>query len=104
MKRRKLTISISDDVLKGAREKAASLGLSLSRIIENALSYFAKPKVFCFTCGTKFESTQTNPCPKCGWYKCPNCGSCACSLSEESARVAFYMKRTLIEIFSNPEV
>ncbi|MCR8433478.1 MAG: ribbon-helix-helix domain-containing protein [Crenarchaeota archaeon] len=104
MAKRKLTVTISDEILKSAKEKAASLGLSLSKIIENALSYFIKPKFFCFVCGTKFDGTESNLCPKCGWYKCSNCSACACSLSEESAKVAFYMRKTLIDMFSNPEV
>lgn len=104
MPKRKLTLTISADVLEKAKKKARDTGLSLSRIVENALDYFSEPKVYCFSCGYKFSARETNICPKCGWYKCPKCGACACTLGDEETRVAFYMRKTLMEIFSSSDV
>jgi len=102
--KKKLTLTISGNVLARAKEKAKNLGLSLSRIVENALDYFSEPKVYCFSCGFRFSAGEADICPRCGWYKCPSCGACACVLGEEGVRVAFYMRKTLMEIFSSSDV
>jgi len=39
----------------------------------------------CFCCGHTFmptpEMAKEAQCPVCGWYKCPHCDGCKCSLS-----------------------
>lgn len=102
--KRKLTITIRNDVLEKSKEKAKKLGIPLSRLIENFLQHYVEPTVYCFKCGTKFKISEAKVCPRCGWYICPKCGACACTLGEEGAKVAFYMRKTLMEIFSTTEV
>jgi hypothetical protein len=57
---------------------------------------------YCFSCEKPFtvifpieEHIHKNPesCPTCGFFKCPNCGKCACDLSEEGRKVlnAFWL-------------
>ena len=100
MVKKKLTLTVNESTIAEAKKKAAEMGLTLSRIVENALKFFANPEVYCFSCGFKFKVEEAEICPKCGWYKCPKCGSCGCHLGEEGAKVAFYMRKTLIEIFN----
>lgn len=102
--KKKLTLTIEKKILEKAKEKARSSGLSLSKIVENALSYYIDPTVYCFKCGYKFKVSESEICPRCGWYKCPKCGACACQLGEEGAKVAFYMRKTLVDIFSSTDV
>ncbi len=104
MTKRKLTLTIEGEIIDAAKEKAKKSGVSLSKIVENALRYYAKPTVYCFKCGYKFSVDEAEICPRCGWYKCPRCGACACELGEEGAKVAFYMRKTLMEIFSSSDV
>ncbi|MHA1590003.1 MAG: DUF6364 family protein [Candidatus Njordarchaeales archaeon] len=98
--KKKLTLAISEEVIEKSKRKASEMGLSLSRIVENALRFFADPEVYCFSCGFKFRIKEAEMCPKCGWYICPKCGACGCRLGEEGAKVAFYMRKTLMEIFN----
>jgi len=102
--RRKLTLTIDENVLRKAKEKASLQGVSISKIVEKALKYFVNPQVYCFNCGYKFEAKESEVCHKCGWYKCPKCGACACNLGEEGVKVAFYMRKTLQDVFSSPDV
>lgn len=42
----------------------------------------------CFVCGAEFEPVPNmvqDICPTCGWYQCPVCAGCRCSLSEADA-------------------
>jgi hypothetical protein len=42
----------------------------------------------CFVCGVEFEPSSEmvgEVCEACGWYRCPDCGGCQCSLSEADA-------------------
>ncbi len=102
--KRKLTLTIEGETVEKAKEKAKASGISLSKIVENVLSYYADPAVYCFKCGHKFHVSESNICPRCGWYKCPKCGACACQLGEEGVRVAFYMRKTLMDIYSSTDV
>ena len=102
--RKKLTLTVEESVIESAKKKAKNQGVSLSKIVEKALEYYADPQVYCFKCGTKFRIDKSKVCTKCGWYICPKCGACACSLDNESAQVAFYMRKTLIEIFSTVDI
>lgn len=39
----------------------------------------------CFVCGTEFDPTpelRVEQCDICGWYRCPDCNGCQCSLSD----------------------
>ena len=102
--KKKLTLSIDAEITEQAKIKASKSGISLSKLVENALKYYVNPTVYCFKCGTRFSINETEVCPKCGWYVCPHCGACACSLGEEGVKVAFYMRRTLKEVFLSDEV
>jgi len=102
--KKKLTLTVDEKLIIESKKKASEQGLSLSKIVENALKFYVEPQVYCFKCGSKFRINDAEICPKCGWYKCPKCSACACSLGEESARVAFYMRKTLMEVFVSPEV
>jgi len=104
MVKKKLTLSIDEDIIEHTKRKAQERGISISKIVENALRFFVDPHVYCFSCGHRFETSGSEVCTRCGWYKCPKCGSCACSLGDEGAKVAFYMRRTLIDIFQTSEV
>lgn len=42
---------------------------------------------YCFSCTRPFNPYEAEPCPICGWLKCPHCGRCACDLGLE-ARIA----------------
>ena len=94
----KLTITISGEVLEKAKAKAQGLGLTLSRLIENYLKFFVNPEVYCFKCGVKFDVKQAKICPRCGWLICPSCSACRCTLGEEAAIVAFYMRKVLEDL------
>lgn len=104
MAKKKITLTVDDIVVDKAKKKSRELGLSISRIVENALNFFANPSVYCFKCGQKFLIKLSVMCPRCSWYKCPKCGACACKLGDEGIKVAYFMRKTLIEIFASPEV
>ena len=42
----------------------------------------------CFKCEHFFGHNLKLACEQCGFDKCPSCGSCFCSLSEQERRVA----------------
>ncbi len=104
MTKRKLTLSIDENIINLSKKLAAEKGVTLSRIVTNALKFFIDPNVYCFSCGKKFRIKTSSICTKCGWYICPSCGSCACSLREEGARVAYYMRKTLMEVFLSQDI
>ncbi len=89
----KLTLSIDRETVEKVKEKTKRLGTSLSKIVENFLKFYSNPAVYCFTCGEKFEVSDVEICPKCGWFKCPYCGACGCDLSDEARVVAFQMRK-----------
>jgi len=93
MPKTKLTLSISKEILKGAKLAAEKRHIPVSRLVENFLEFFANPKIYCFKCGEKFSAADTKVCPKCGWLVCPRCGACGCGLSEDTATALFYMRK-----------
>jgi len=89
----KLTVSIDENVLKDAKKIVSEKRIPVSRLIENYLKFLAKPEVYCFKCGEKFSVNKAEVCAKCGWIICTKCKACRCSLSEESAEVAYHMRK-----------
>jgi len=104
MPKKKLTLTVEETIIEKAKKRSHNLGLSISKIVENALNFFADPSVYCFKCGHKFLIRSSQICPRCSWYKCPKCGACACDLGDEGIKVAYYMRKTLMEIFASTEV
>jgi len=98
--KRKLTISIDEEVLKEAKRVSKDKRVPLSRAIENFLRFFTNPWVYCFKCGEKFNVEDAKLCPKCGWLKCPICGTCRCGLEEDTAIAVFHMRRVYEDILS----
>ena len=90
----KLTVTIDKEILDRAKKVSEEKHVPLSGAIENFLEFFTNPSVYCFKCGKKFTSKDAKVCTKCGWMICPHCNACGCGLSEETLRVAFYMRRT----------
>ncbi len=93
MGRVKLTLSLDGEVVERAKAKAAISGVPLSRIVEDFLSFYSNPYVYCFTCGVRFSVSEGEICPSCGWLKCPSCGACRCGLNEEAAVVAYRLRK-----------
>lgn len=89
----KLTVSIDEDVLKEAKKTASERRIPVSRLIENYLKFLAKPEVYCFKCGERFSVNEAEVCAKCGWMICTKCKAHRCDLSEESAVVAYHMRK-----------
>ena len=89
----RLTITVDEDVLKGAKKTARDKHIPVSRLIENFLKFFVDPEVNCFKCGERFASSDAELCVKCGWMKCPKCGICRCGLNEETAIAIFHMRQ-----------
>lgn len=90
----KLTITIDKKILDSVKKVSEQKHVPLSGAIENFLEFFMNPYVYCFKCGKKFTSKEAKVCTNCGWMICPHCNACGCALSEETLRVAFYMRRT----------
>jgi hypothetical protein len=93
MQKTKLTLSIGKHILEAAKLVANQRHIPLSRLVENFLSFFAKPYVYCFKCGEKFIVAEVNVCAKCGWLICPKCKACGCGLGEETAIAVFHMRK-----------
>jgi len=93
MQKTKLTLSIDKRILEAAKLAANQKHIPLSRLVENFLSFFVKPYVYCFKCGKKFVVAEVNICAKCGWLICPACKACGCSLEEETAVAVFHMRK-----------
>ena len=93
MSKSKLTLSIEEDILRSAKQVAAEKGISVSRLVENYLSFFTNPKVNCFSCGEEFHIKDTDECPSCGWFKCQFCRTCRCDLKDEVATALFHMRK-----------
>jgi len=94
----KLTVTVDEAILRKAKETAREKRIPISRIIERFLDFFSDPYVYCFKCGKRFRSSEASVCPKCGWMKCPYCGACRCSLSDEEASVAYFMRKVYEEL------
>ena len=92
-RKHKLTVTIDADVLNKAKKVAQQKNIPLSRIIENFLDFFSNPYVYCFRCGKRFDIESANICIRCSCMKCPQCGTCGCNLSEETAKAIFEMRR-----------
>ena len=91
--RSKLTLSIDKETLDKAKIEAKKKKIPLSRLVENFLSFFTDPYVYCFKCGTKFKIKEAEICPKCGWIICPKCKACRCKVSDETATAIYYMRK-----------
>jgi hypothetical protein len=89
----RLTVTIDREILSKAKEKAEKRGIPISRLVENFLSFFVNPRLYCFKCGEKFVANEAKLCPKCEWMICPKCKACRCELSEESTTAVFHMRR-----------
>lgn len=96
----RLTVTVDKGVLKSAKEAAERKRIPLSRLIETFLNFFAKPEVYCFKCGERFSSTETELCLKCGWMICSKCEACRCGLSEDTAIAVFHMRRIYEELLA----
>jgi len=99
-KKTKLTLTINRDVLEKAKKVAEQKHIPMSRLIENFLDFFVEPEVYCFKCGEKFDSSEAQLCPKCGWMICPKCENCRCGLDEEVAVAVFHMRRVYEDLLS----
>ncbi|MEM3660243.1 MAG: DUF6364 family protein [Thermoproteota archaeon] len=96
----KLTVTIDEKVLAGAKKACEGKRIPLSRAVENFLQFFANPEVYCFKCGEKFSAAEAKICPKCGWMICPKCKICRCGLSEETAVAVFHMRRVYEDLLA----
>lgn len=91
--KRKITLSIEEEILRRAREKARKRDIKLSSLVERFLDFFSDPWLYCFSCGERFRSGDAKVCARCSWLICPYCGSCRCSLSDEVAEKLYHMRR-----------
>jgi len=98
--RTKLTVTIDAQVLQEAKKVASEKRVPVSRLIENFLEFVTNPEVYCFKCGERFDSSDSELCPKCGWMVCPKCGVCRCSLNEETAVAVFHMRRVFEDLLA----
>ncbi|MCD6240647.1 hypothetical protein J7K27_03880 [Candidatus Bathyarchaeota archaeon] len=89
----KLTTTIDKQVLENAKKICEEKHIPIAGILENFLSFFTNPWVYCFDCGEKFYVKDGELCAKCGWIKCPKCGACRCGLDERTAVAVFHMRR-----------
>ena len=93
MGKTKLTLTINEEILEGAKKIAEDKHISVSGLVENFLNYVGDPWAYCFQCGEKFLSSKSELCPKCGWMKCPKCEVCRCNLDDDIAIAVFHMRR-----------
>jgi hypothetical protein len=96
----KLTLTVDRAILEKAKKISEEKHLPLSGLIENFLDFFSNPSVYCFECGTKFNTTEVEVCPKCGWMVCANCGICRCNLDEKTAVAVYYMRKVYEDLVS----
>lgn len=96
----KLTLSVDKTILEKAKQIAEEKHIPLSGLIENFLEFFSNPKIYCFSCGETFTSSEVDVCPKCGWMVCSKCGVCRCSLDEQAAVAVFYMRKVFEDLVS----
>jgi CHAT domain-containing protein/ribosomal protein L32 len=62
-----------------------------------AFTLFGDPRLSfpfseCWTCGKRFM--MEDKCEKCGFYRCPHCRNCGCSLSEETRKIVKFTRET----------
>ncbi|MEM3760144.1 MAG: DUF6364 family protein [Candidatus Bathyarchaeia archaeon] len=100
MPKTKLTLSIEKTILEAAKLAAEQKHIPLSRLVENFLSFFAKPYVYCFKCGERFSVSEAQVCAKCGWLSCPKCAACRCGLKEEAAVGVFHMRKVYEDLLA----
>jgi len=100
MKKAKLTLTINKDVLEKAKKIAEEKHIPLSGLVENFLSFFSNPYLYCFKCGERFNAEEAKLCPKCGWLICPKCSACRCGLEEDTAVAVFHMRRVYEDLLS----
>lgn len=89
----RLTVTVDQDILEEAKKITKEKRLPLSGIIENFLEYLIDPYVYCFNCGKKFHSKETDTCPKCTMMICPGCNTCSCDLDETTSQAIYQMKK-----------
>lgn len=89
----RLTVTVDREILQRAKKQAERKGIPVSKLIENFLSFFVNPRIYCFKCGEQFTADESELCPKCEWMLCPRCNACRCNLSEESIKAVFHMRR-----------
>jgi len=93
MSKAKLTLSIKREVVLKAKERASMRGTRLSNLVENFLTFYIDPWLYCFHCGVKFYVSEAEVCPKCGWLICPHCRGCGCGLDEKTIVGLYYMRK-----------
>ncbi len=91
--RTKLTLSVDSEIVRRAKEIARKKKTPLSRLVENYFQFLGNPELYCFNCGEKFEAKASKVCPKCGWLIHAGCGSCRCTLDEETASAIYHMRK-----------
>jgi len=94
------TVTVDKDVLNKAKKVCGDKHIPLSGAIENFLDFFSNPWVYCFKCGKKFDSIDSELCPKCGWMICPECKACRCGLDERVAVAVFHMRRVYEDLLA----
>ena len=56
----------------------------------------------CIACGRRINQDNdfVTPCPTCGWFKCPECGGCICTVTPEAkvAAIATWLTECQAEI------
>lgn len=96
--KKKLTLTIEEEVVDKAKKEAEERNTKLSASVQKFLQFFVEPWIYCFKCGKKINVKGAEVCPRCDWLKCPECGVCRCDLSEDTAEVAFYMRKIYEEL------
>ena len=97
-KKDRLTITIDSDTLKKFKKICKERHLTVSGVIQNFIEFFVNPQFYCFECGEPFDAEGAQPCPKCSWMICPNCGVCGCSLDEDIIKAIFQMRKTFEDL------
>jgi len=97
----KLTLTTDRSVLREAKKVAASRGRPISSLVENYLSFLVNPTVYCFKCGSQFNSKEARLCTKCSWMMCKECGSCGCGLDTGTATAVFNMRKVYEELIGS---
>lgn len=98
--KKKISLTIDDDVYEAAQEAVKEKGTSVSAIVQKFLEFYSDPHVYCISCGTKFRTSKAVLCPLCGWLKCPECSICRCDVSDEVAKAVFYMREVYEDLLT----
>ena len=50
--------------------------------------------MYCIKCVSEFERKPMDVCGTCGWYVCPVCNTCLCTMTKEAqvAAIAMYLE------------